>query len=241
MLHHCTASCAGSPSQLLSRAAVLVSQSAIDSMLAGNPSLTLRLVDVTPNCNISQFLREWTGEYRTQSDGHGTVLLTFDNPRSFKAASDALAGGVRGQFRVERRPAGAAAGAATTVASTMAAAHGCTSSSSGHTRASAPAPAGVFGGITAAGWQTVSSSSNKGRGADAPAAAAPDPWADDEPLNSMQGSSRAGGAGGLGGGSGLQQHIVDDWESELDAVAEVPQRPALQLDQRNMWEALAME
>eukprot|EP00775_Hariotina_reticulata_P012539 gene12539-12672_t len=83
----------GAPTQLLSQAAVLVSQAAIDGMMAAAAAaraLTLRLTDVTPGANLSHHLREWAGEFKLTSDGPAAAMVTFDNPKAFKAASSGV-------------------------------------------------------------------------------------------------------------------------------------------------------
>jgi hypothetical protein len=221
----------GKPQQLLSRAAVLVSQGAIDSMLAAASAraLTLRLVDVTPGANITHHLREWAGEFTTTPDGPHGLLVTFKTPQAHKAASDALAGGIRGLFRVDRSSTAAAAAPAGAGSSSRAAA----------AASRRPAAAAAAAGSFQPGWLTVGG--NKGRNAAAAAPAAPDPWADDDA------GSRAGRCGALGASSAavasaVPRCVVDDWEDE-DSAAEValPPRPAVQLEQHNMWDALTHE
>ncbi|KAF6252974.1 hypothetical protein COO60DRAFT_478866 [Scenedesmus sp. NREL 46B-D3] len=189
---------AGAPTQLLSQAAVLISQSAVDAMLRGLPAnaagaYTLRLVDVAPQAHLSHHLREWAGDYTLKTEAAGVVLLSFGSEKVYKAASETLAGGVRGVFRVERAPVGgraAAAGGAAAAGSSsyrlpavpsQQQQHNQQRQSGSSSRAAAPAGAGsLAGAAAAAGWQTVSA--GKGRGADAAAAAPlpPDPWADDD-------------------------------------------------------------
>lgn len=227
---------AGAPTQLLSQAAILMSQSAIDNMLKASAqnALTLRLVDITPGANLTYHLREWAGEYKTTNDDSqsGSVTLTFDNPKVFKSCSDQLAGGIRGVFRVERGSSKTAAAAGADGH------HGCggSSSSSSSLKPSVQRPAAAVtarssslaAAPAAAGWQTIS----KGRAA--AAAAAPsgpppvDPWADDDQA----------GAAAAAASSAAAAAVPDDWEEQLNNDVDVPKGPALKLEQINMWAAL---
>lgn len=218
----------GAPTQLLSQAGVLISQSAIDNMFkaAAANTLTLRLVDITPGANIAYHLREWAGEYKISNEGcpSGVMLVTFDDTKVFKACSDQLAGGIRGVFRVERgsgKPTAAAAAAGDGSSAAAAAAR---------RRAAAPKPAAAAP-AAAAGWQTVSSSRNRSTAAAAVAAPPPDPWADDD-------QSAASAAAAARSAAAAAAPVVDDWEEQLDAEVDVPRGPALKLEQRNMWDAL---
>jgi hypothetical protein len=247
---------------------VLVSQAAIDGMLAAAAAkaLTLRLVDATPGANISYHLREWAGDYVIHPDGADSYVVTFSNPKSYKSASDVLAGGIRGVFRVERG-AGSSATAAAATAATAAAGGGSSSSSgavaggwgpsasraaaagsSSSTKAGgsrgpgsskASSAAAAAGG--SAGWQVFSSSKGKAAAA-APAAPPPDPWADDEPSAGAQRSRTGPAAAAAAARGGVPQvKAVEDWEAALEGDVSLPPRPALDLDQRNMWEALGDE
>ncbi|WIA19674.1 hypothetical protein OEZ85_005603 [Tetradesmus obliquus] len=234
------------PTQLLSQAAVLISQAALDAMLKGLPSnaaaaYTLRLVDVAPQAHLSHHLREWAGEYSLKTEAPGVVLLSFSSEKAYKAASETLAGGIRGVFRVERPAAAAAAGAVAGSSSSSSSSYrlpavppqqqqqsGSKGGSSSSSRSAAPAGAGS---LAAAGWQTVSA--GKARGGDAAAAAPPpDPWADDEKPSAAAAAAAAAAA---------SMPVADDWEAEEDVGVEVPRGPALQLKQSNMWDALEAE
>ncbi|WIA19673.1 hypothetical protein OEZ85_005603 [Tetradesmus obliquus] len=236
----------GAPTQLLSQAAVLISQAALDAMLKGLPSnaaaaYTLRLVDVAPQAHLSHHLREWAGEYSLKTEAPGVVLLSFSSEKAYKAASETLAGGIRGVFRVERPAAAAAAGAVAGSSSSSSSSYrlpavppqqqqqsGSKGGSSSSSRSAAPAGAGS---LAAAGWQTVSA--GKARGGDAAAAAPPpDPWADDEKPSAAAAAAAAAAA---------SMPVADDWEAEEDVGVEVPRGPALQLKQSNMWDALEAE
>lgn len=242
----CIVLSAGAPTQLLSRAAVLVSQAAIDGMLAAAAAraLTLRLVDVTHGANISHHLREWAGDYVMTADGPDSFVITFTNPKSLKAASDTLAGGIRGLFRVERAPGSAAAAAALAAAgstgggwgpssSSRTGAAGVSSSSSKASTKPGPSTVAAAGGM---GWQVMSSSKSRSAAAATAAAPPPDPWADDEPATTAgRGAQRSTAAAA---GAGAMQSVAEDWELALDTDVAAPARPALKLDQQNMWAAL---
>jgi hypothetical protein len=228
---------------------------------AAAKALTLRLVDVTPGANIPHHLREWAGAYTLTPDGPDSFTVTFTDPKTLRAVSDMLAGGIRGVFRVERGSAAAAAAAGSSGSSGTAAgvwgAGGGSSSSSSSVKAppaggpKLPKAAGLrsssvstaaAAAASVSGWQVIGSSKRSSAAAAVPAAAmAPDPWADDEATTAAaRGSNRLAAAAA---GSVLPQCVADDWESALDAERDValPARPAVNLDQRNMWEALGDE
>lgn len=115
----------GVPTHLASFAALLVSQEALDrTKAAATPQNVLRLVDVTPGANLQHYLREWSGEFKLNWEGSTTAVLTFDNPKSWKACSDVLGGGMRGVFRVDRSRNSATAAAAAPATAAAAASTG---------------------------------------------------------------------------------------------------------------------
>ncbi|MEW5316918.1 MAG: hypothetical protein WDW38_008257 [Sanguina aurantia] len=178
------------------------------------PIFSLKLVDLQPDVNLQFYLRTWAGDYELAWQSSSTALVTFNNATTFKSASDNLAGGIRGIFRVDRstpqQNAPAAAAAAAAAAAT------------GWAGVPAPAPPG---------WQVWSKGKSKGKapaggGADGTASAAPN-GGGDSPGNSgnrvgrfvVPGASKA--APGAGGPSAVPP-AADPWD---DSEVKPPPAP----------------
>lgn len=126
---------AGAPQPLLSLAAVIGragggyaargSTSASGSsaayaaaVAAASAAGSLRLTDISPGVDVERHLWEWAGLYTLQPDGPGSALLHFSKPSAYTACSDALGGGVRGCFRVDRSYSAAGTGGSSSGAGT---------------------------------------------------------------------------------------------------------------------------
>ena len=234
---------AGMPTQLLSLAALLVSESALShaSRTAATAASSLRLTDIPPGANLTYHLRQWEGQFQLHWEGTSTAVMTLPSPAVAKAVANALGGGVKGIFRVERVPASsssshAAAGGSSSSAAAVAGVDG-----RGHPpqhqqqQQQMPRRQQQKGGGSARGgggsssnsnWQTVQGSSSSHLDPNHAPLGVPDPWADDE-------SGVGGGRAAVG-----QMVVAEDWEEDLAGKPQLPARPTLQLAQENKWEVL---
>jgi hypothetical protein len=227
----------GAPTQLLSLAALLVDApgaaagtssgaaarggfAAAAAAAAPPPELTLRLVDIAPGVSVRGYLQAWEDQCRVVAqDGGRAALLVFTKATAARDCSNALGGGVRGAFRVERPPgAGRAAPQLT--------------------------PAAAAGPNDPSRWHTISAR-GAGSGGGAPAAAraaAADPWADDAAGGRRAAAARPSGASSAAAAqpAAAGRLVLEDWEeAEASAAPDAPRRaPMRGLTGANPWAAL---
>ncbi|GMH39850.1 hypothetical protein BSKO_07754 [Bryopsis sp. KO-2023] len=94
---------AAPPHQSLTRFSAMMSEEEYWELVNGAESLTLTLVDVDPRADIHGFLSHWAGEYILKRSGT-TATVAFTTKANYDSASSHLAGGRRGQFRIQKAP-----------------------------------------------------------------------------------------------------------------------------------------
>eukprot|EP00798_Chlamydomonas_sp_ICE-L_P026117 gene26117-11836_t len=171
---------------------------------------TLKLFDVAPNADIERHLREWRGEYTISQYGSNASVI-FKHESHFRTASDLLAGGVRGLFRVERATAHSVAPSFAALAA-AAAPPPCIASSSTSAKAGwgqlskprAPPPCSART-EPGSGWLVVKKGGSKA--VPAPAASV-DPWTGEYMGGEAEGSQRVQPVAAL----------ADNWDDEEEAA-----------------------
>ncbi|KAI3426465.1 hypothetical protein D9Q98_008832 [Chlorella vulgaris] len=92
----------GIPARLLSRVAPTVPPEQVAELLREAEGHTLRFTDVAMSVDLSFYLRQWDGQYAVEWQGGDAAVVRFEREQDLKAALDALGGGIRGLFRIDR-------------------------------------------------------------------------------------------------------------------------------------------
>jgi hypothetical protein len=94
---------AGLPARLLSRVAPTVGDEEVAALVRQAEGHPLRLADVAPTADLGYHLRRWEGGLRVEWEAGGeAAVVRFDREADRAEALDALGGGIRGLFRVDR-------------------------------------------------------------------------------------------------------------------------------------------
>jgi hypothetical protein len=194
------------------------------------PELTLRLEDVAPGVDVRSYLQLWQDQCRVvPQDGGRAALLVFTKAATARDCSDALGGGVRGAFRVDRRHSAQASGAAATAQQRRHHHHQQQQQQQQQVSSSSSR------------WHTISLRGSSAAAATTAArAAAADPWEDEAPGCRQAGAVASARPAGGGPASRL---VHDDWEeAEAAAGPDAPRaRPIRELSGTNQWAALEGE
>ena len=184
----------------------------------------LRLMDIEPAADVERHLWQWQGQYSLsyEQPARTSAVLRFTKASAYKACSDALGGGVRGSFRVDRsyRPAAAAGGAG---------------------GGAAPAGGGGDGnggGAQSSRWLTLTSAASGSARRNQPVViGGDDPWGED--------GNGGGGGGGLRGSLSAARAGQAAGGGEGDAAAgqagEGVGGKHGELPQSNPWDVLSEE
>jgi E3 ubiquitin-protein ligase ZNF598 len=91
------------PTRLLSRVAPTVSDEEIVALIQEAGGHSMRFTDVAPTTDIKYFLRRWDGGFRCEWEAGGDgVVVRFDRETDRDEALNALGGGIRGVFLIDR-------------------------------------------------------------------------------------------------------------------------------------------
>jgi hypothetical protein len=91
------------PTRLLSRVAPTVSDKEIVALIQEAGGHSMRFTDIAPTADIKYFLRRWDGGFRCEWEAGGDgVVVRFDREADRDEALNALGGGIRGVFLIDR-------------------------------------------------------------------------------------------------------------------------------------------
>ncbi|KAL0029599.1 hypothetical protein WJX79_007267 [Trebouxia sp. C0005] len=138
------------PNKLLSEAVRRMTHEDITSLARAEHGHPMKLIDLAQDVDVEWFLKQWDGQYNTEWQSRSEVIVRFTTPQALKEALNALGGGIRGVFRVDR-------GCGSSGLPPQAAPPAAAASSSRHPSSSLQAP-------ESSDWQTVKTSSAKPKG-----------------------------------------------------------------------------
>ena len=94
---------AGLPNRLLSRVAATVPDEEIAALVEAAAGFPVRFVNVAPTADLHYYLRRWEGAYTTEWKGGAEATVRFAREADRTEALDAIGGGIRGLFRIDRQ------------------------------------------------------------------------------------------------------------------------------------------
>lgn len=92
------------PRNFLSRQAADMSQQEVDAAAAGAPRHPLFLTDVSPGVDLRRIFSQWEGQFAVdENPSRASATVVFETPEALQEALEAMGGGRRGAFLIDRR------------------------------------------------------------------------------------------------------------------------------------------